>query len=106
MLPLPLPGASLAAAAFIKQQEVTGAIDNVSRHASQPGDMNAPTLVCCTTGDLMQEDQPPLMLLDEHLHIGHACQSLERCKLEVVRCKQRAAADLAVQVFDHGLSEC
>ena len=43
------------------------------------------------------------VLLDEHLCIADARKSFERRELEIVRGKERAAADLSLQMFDNGL---
>ena len=53
----------------------------------------------------MEKHELVVVLLHEHLHVGHPGQLVERRELEIVRGEERAAADLRLQVLDHRLGD-
>lgn len=83
-LPSPVPTARLTATGFVEEQQIAGPVDNLHRYPGQPGHMHAPALVGGPTSHLMQEDQLPLVLLDQYLNIGDARQPFKRCELQIV----------------------
>ena len=95
------PAVAVQVLGFELGQDLLGPLVHGPRHAGQPGDVNAVALVGRAGHDLVQEHDVVLPLLHGHVQVPHARQRLGQVgQLVVVRGKQRAAADLVVQVLD------
>ena len=67
--------------------------------------MHAPALVGRAGHHLVKKHELIAVLLHEHLRVAHPRQPVECGELEIVRRKQRATADSALEILDHGLGD-
>ena len=67
--------------------------------------MHAPALVGRARHHLVEKHELIAVLLHKHLHVAHPRQPVECGELEIVRGKQRATADSALEILHHGLGD-